>query len=401
LVYRLDRLTRSVFDLYKLLETFDKFDCKFKSATEVYDTTTAMGRMFITIVAALAQWERENMGERMAMGRIEKARQGKWTANQPPYGYDLNREESKLYINHEEAFVVRKIFELYQTKGMSSVAKRLNDKGIYTRTGKFWSENTIMRTLRNPAYCGYVYWDGETYKGHHEPIIKESAFDHIKEIAKQRKTSPGRSVSSPYIFSLKIKCASCGRSLVGNTVTSYYKNKAYKHLNYRCRERQRGMCSDGRNVSETRMEKAFIEFLENIDFEDKFNNVPTNVESDNEDIEQLKISLEKTLDKIESRKRKWQYAWSEDAIDFDDFKKRMEEEKQKEEKIKEELEGHEEEDVYLEVNKEQTIEVLKEINTNWNVLDRTDKKQIVSSIIKEIHYSHGNNEIIINDVEFI
>jgi site-specific DNA recombinase len=65
LVYRLDRLTRSVLDLYKILEVLDKNNCKFKSATEVYDTTSAIGRLFITLVAALAQWERENMGERI------------------------------------------------------------------------------------------------------------------------------------------------------------------------------------------------------------------------------------------------------------------------------------------------------------------------------------------------
>src|SRR5690625_1264812 len=110
LVYRLDRLTRSVFDLYKLLETFEKYDCKFKSATEVYDTTTAMGRMFITIVAALAQWERENHGERVAMGFEEKVKQGKCPFNFSPIGYDLNKEKSKLYINESEAIIIREIF---------------------------------------------------------------------------------------------------------------------------------------------------------------------------------------------------------------------------------------------------------------------------------------------------
>lgn len=71
LVYRLDRLTRSVLDLYNILQILDDHNCKFKSATEVYDTTNAMGRLFITLVAAIAQWERENLAERVKMG-IEK-----------------------------------------------------------------------------------------------------------------------------------------------------------------------------------------------------------------------------------------------------------------------------------------------------------------------------------------
>ncbi|WP_429999877.1 recombinase family protein [Metabacillus fastidiosus] len=77
LVYKLDRLTRSILDLYKLLEIFDKHNCKFKSSTEVYDTTSAIGRMFITLVAALAQFERENLSERVRMGMEQKAREGK------------------------------------------------------------------------------------------------------------------------------------------------------------------------------------------------------------------------------------------------------------------------------------------------------------------------------------
>ena len=108
LVYKLDRLTRSVLDLYKLLETFEKHNIKFKSATEVYDTTNAMGRLFITLVAALAQWERENLAERVKMGMEQKAREGKWVINVAPFGYDLVGKDY-LKINEDEATVVKEI----------------------------------------------------------------------------------------------------------------------------------------------------------------------------------------------------------------------------------------------------------------------------------------------------
>src|SRR5690625_4111289 len=107
LVYRLDRLTRSVFDLYNLLETFDKHECGFKSATEVYDTTTAMGRLFITIVAALAQWERENLGERVAVGLEEKVNQGLFPGGFSPYGYKV--EKSRLDQGEKESELVSSV----------------------------------------------------------------------------------------------------------------------------------------------------------------------------------------------------------------------------------------------------------------------------------------------------
>lgn len=84
LVYKLDRLTRSVPDLHTILAELEQYECKFKSATEVYDTTNAMGRLFITLVAAIAQWERENTAERVRFGMEKKVKLGHWKGGTPP-----------------------------------------------------------------------------------------------------------------------------------------------------------------------------------------------------------------------------------------------------------------------------------------------------------------------------
>lgn len=97
LVYR---LTRSVRDLHDILDFLEKHNCQFRSATEVYDTSTAMGRIFITIVAAIAEWESANLGERVRLGQIEKARQGEWSAPSP-YGFRKNNQK-RLEINPKE-----------------------------------------------------------------------------------------------------------------------------------------------------------------------------------------------------------------------------------------------------------------------------------------------------------
>jgi site-specific DNA recombinase len=152
LVYRLDRLTRSVLDLYKLLNTFEKHNVKFKSATEVYDTTTAIGRLFITLVAALAQWERENLGERVRMGMQQKAKEGKWTVSTPPLGY--GSIDSVLTINHQEGSIIKEIYNLYLSgMGMWKIAKNLNERRIYGRSGKPWVQTTIRYILTNPIYA--------------------------------------------------------------------------------------------------------------------------------------------------------------------------------------------------------------------------------------------------------
>src|SRR5690606_28162321 len=141
LVYKLDRLTRSVIDLDKLLTEFNKYDVKFKSSTEIYDTTTATGRLFIRLVASMAQWERENLSERVSFGMEQKAKEGKWVINVPPFGYDRTTEGYLEIIEHE-AVIVKRIYKMYLSGkyGIAKIAKFLNENNLLTKSGSYWND---------------------------------------------------------------------------------------------------------------------------------------------------------------------------------------------------------------------------------------------------------------------
>lgn len=404
LVYRLDRLTRSVGDLYKLLEILDRHDCKFKSATEVYDTTTAMGKMFITIVAALAQWERENMGERLSFGYAEKVRQGKYALNFRPFGYNLDLKKSKLSIKEDEAKVVRMIYRLYLSGySGSGICKYLNNKNITTRDGNMWNDKPLMEILKNPLYIGAIRWNGEVQEDTHDPIISKEDFVDVQKTIATRRGKPPRRVSSRYIFSGKIKCPNCGISMVGYYTTAKLVSGEIKmYMQYRCPERKNGKCKGSRTVSERNLENAFLDYISGYDYSDFFDGaVATGEELMNEKEETTdRLTLENELEKIERRKKKWQYAWSDDAISYADFKIRMDEATKEEEYIKEQLLTVETEEESYEFNQEEIKEVLKAIKSNWQHLEDLEKKTLVNSIIEQIHFVYSGSKLLIEGIDF-
>jgi site-specific DNA recombinase len=410
LVYRLDRLTRSVLDLYKLLNIFEKHNCKFKSATEVYDTTTAIGRLFITLVAALAQWERENMGERIRLGLQEKVRQGKYAHNQRPFGYNLDLETGTLTINEEEAKVVRLIVDLYLKKGYGAnrICKYLNERNITTRDGNAWNDKPLMQLLKNPLYAGTIRWGKEyentLYVENAVPaIIDKETFEEIqKTIEKRRGLSP-KQVSSEYIFSGVFKCNQCGHSMVGYKV--YYKNvkgERISYKNYRCFRKKTGECKGMRTVSELALEKSFLSYLKNLDFSLVIDEVAasgTEVINNAEDVEDIG-TLKKELEKIEKRKKKWQYAWANELVSDEDFRDRMNEERELEEQIKKQLEAIE---VPQEIQTDnmELYSILQDMERNWSKLSDLEKKSLVQMIVKQIHVAFNEkNEVYIEHVDF-
>jgi site-specific DNA recombinase len=395
LVYKLDRLTRSVIDLDKLLTEFSKHDVMFKSSTEVYDTTTATGRLFIRLVASMAQWERENLGERVRFGMQEKAREGKWTVSTPPLGYDS--KESELIVNPSEAAIVKEIFSLYLSgMGMHKIARNLNERGLYTKKRKPWAQSTIQYILTNPIYHGTTRYNYRLNKENYfevdgvvPVIISDEEYQLTQQMIQNRRTVHPRQATSKYLFSKVLKCARCGKTLVGKSSSTKRGEKVYYSYNYYCPNRSRSLC-DLPLINQTLFEQKFIGMISQWDAYQEANDMLQNeVAASVEDHTESIQTLEKELKDIENRRSKWQYAWVQTIINDNDFQKRMNEENEKEKMILKEL--SELKSVTISPM-ESNPEIWSDLKENWHYMSDEVKKQFVLIAVQSMTVDKINKD---------
>lgn len=394
LVYKLDRLTRSVRDLYKLLDIFEEYDCKFKSATEIYDTTTAMGRMFITIVAALAQWERENLGERVRMGQIEKARQGEYAAK-APFGFDKDINH-KLIVNADEADVVYMMIDrLKEGSSIRKIADYLNELNIPPIRGYKWHLRTILNVLHNHALYGAVQWSGEIVESvDNEALIEKKEFEVIQKLLRSRQNLKKRETHSIFIYQMKLVCPTCGNRLTCER--RVYKRKRDKSVvesnHYRCQ-----VCALNKRqaigVSEKKIEKALLLYMSNDNFD-----VDPEVQKDDEQNKELE-QLNYQLKKIERQREKYQKAWADDRMLDEEFNARMDETKEVMIELKKKKES-------IQPQKSEKVDVnkLKEIATdfklNWSYMSQDIKKKFMNTIIEGIEFEKEEGSVTVTNVRF-
>ena len=186
-VYKLDRLSRSQLDtLYLIEKVFLAHNTDFVSMSENFDTSTPFGRAMIGILAVFAQLEREQIKERMGMGKEAIAKMGKWNGGTEPIGYDYNITESRLVTNEYEKMQVRELFDLYiNGTPLRTIESIFMEKGYRHKHG-VWNPNSMKRTLRNNIYLGYMKYAGVSYKGEHEIILDEETFEKAQKLLDER-----------------------------------------------------------------------------------------------------------------------------------------------------------------------------------------------------------------------
>jgi site-specific DNA recombinase len=193
-VYKIDRLTRSLADFSKMVEVFERKGVSFVSVTQQFNTTTSMGRLMLNVLLSFAQFEREVTGERIRDKIAAAKRKGMWMGGVPPLGYDV--EHRQLVINETEAAVVRRIFEEMLTLGSTTqIAARLNAEGIttkawttqegQTRAGARIDKKYLYKLLRNRLYLGELSHKGNWYPGAHPAIIDPGLWGRVHEVLAQ------------------------------------------------------------------------------------------------------------------------------------------------------------------------------------------------------------------------
>ena len=221
LVYRVDRLARSIRGLAQIIDELDQAGVIFRSATEPFDTGTPAGRMMVQMLGVFAEFERALIVERITAGLERKAARGGWCGGQRPYGLNIAADRDSLERNPTEAPLVPVIFERYvnQKAGSSALATWLNEQGYRTKNGRLWSSASVITVLRNRTYLGEIYYRGSWYPAPHDPLIPTDLFDSAQAILTERCEDRSRRASNPaeYLLSGRIRCGRCGQAYVGTT----------------------------------------------------------------------------------------------------------------------------------------------------------------------------------------
>lgn len=203
-VYKVDRLTRSLLDFAKIVELFDSNDSSFVSVTQNFNTTTSMGRLTLNILLSFAQFEREVTGERIRDKIAASKKKGMWMGGRVPIGYE--RKDKKLIIDSVGAKKVKHIFEKYiELKSVPKLREYLCEAEIRTNTGKNFAKGQLYHILQNKAYIGKILHKGKIYDGEHCAIIDNTLFNTAQELLLSNKVDfDGKFCSSNSLLAGKI-----------------------------------------------------------------------------------------------------------------------------------------------------------------------------------------------------
>lgn len=274
-VYKVDRLSRSLLDFSRIIETLERYNATFVSVTQQFNTTHSMGRLTLNILLSFAQFEREIITERTRDKMAAARRKGKWVGGHPVLGYDVDERGGRLIVNEPEAARVREIFELYlKERALLPVVQELARRGWTNkrwttrkgieRGGAVFDKPTLYRMLTNLIFIGKIDYKGEIYEGEHPAIVSEDVFSRVRTLLRENRRNGGSDVRNRYGALLKglLYCGSCKTSMIHSYTV--HKNRRYRY--YVCAHAQKngwGTCPV-KSIPAGEIERFVVNTIRNI-----------------------------------------------------------------------------------------------------------------------------------------
>ncbi len=276
-VYKVDRLSRSLLDFARIMELFDRHAVSFVSVTQQFNTTSSMGRLTLNILLSFAQFEREIISERTKDKMSAARRKGKWTGGRPVLGYDVDPNGRGLIVNPEEAAQVRTIYHLYlERRAAIQIVQELDRRGWTTKRwitkkgrecgGRPFTKNSLYRLLTNVLYTGKVLYEGTLYEGEHDATIEADLWQRVQKTLRRNGLGGERELRNQYGALLKglLYCAPCE---TGMAHTYTRKSKGARHYRYYVclNAQQRGWSScPSKSLSAHEIETAVVEHVRGV-----------------------------------------------------------------------------------------------------------------------------------------
>jgi len=398
LVYKLDRLTRSVVDLHALLQVFERYDVGFRSVTEVFDTTSAIGRLFVTIVAALAQWERENLGERVKFGLQELTRQGRWSGGRTPFGYTLS--DGLLTPSEPAASLIREIFKRYISgQGTSVILKWLNNPASpQIAPNKRWSQWGLKYVLWNPLYAGFVRFGYKDEKGHkqknpiiakglHEAIISLEVWGQAEKAHEERTTFPGRIGTGTFVLTGILRCGLCGSTMVGNTHYRSKKSESIASRYYQCTEQAQSQLCKLPRVRTKVVEAAVLEELERRYERLSAEAIQIHTPKQENPSERQITIMRGQIARIATRRKRWMDAYELGDITSPELRERLAQLTLEEAALQSGLQDMME--VQTDPDPSYLLQLLSSVSNAWDMADVDEKKILIRALVSRIEVYPG------------
>lgn len=363
----ISRFARNTLDTLKYVRLLKEHNIAVYFEDEKINTMTMDGELLLVVLSSVAQQEVENISDNVKKGLKMKMKRGELVGFQGCLGYDYDSSDKSIHVNHEEAEIVKLIFQRYvEGNGATLIKNELNNLGYKTKKGNMWTQSTVIGIIKNEKYKGDILL-GKTFtvdpiskrrldnlveedqfyiKDHHEPIVSEEMFEKAQEILNRRGKNRSRMVPVPgkrekfsrqYAFSCMLECGFCGSNL---SRRSWHSSSVHQKTIWQCvtgTKKGKQYCPDSKGIPEKVIEDAFIESYrllcgDNRDVLDEFiQRVELTLGESN--IEKNISKIDKEIESITTKKKKLLDMRLEELIDKAAYSEKMEELEQRQKKL--------------------------------------------------------------------